>query len=224
MLAVDGEHATERTTEARRPRRWTNAIHHRRPRHRCGTRRARTVRRLAAMGGTTLLRQRRVRQPRAHPVGNVCTKHGRHVGPRTGRTRRPSPVCEAQRREGPSDPTASSEPLQPGGDRSRPRRIAVAREPGREGQGVGVGRVSDWDEYVASIPRPDLSAARPPLASADNLGIITTRGARTSGRGSVAPDVGECTRPHVIPSGSESVPGKRGVWRIWCEAESDPPF
>lgn len=67
-------------------------------------------------------------------------------------------------------------------------------------------------------------AARPSPASGDELGIITTRGGKSSGAGSVAPDASECTRPHVLPVGSEGVPGKRGVWRVWVEPDGDAPF
>lgn len=71
---------------------------------------------------------------------------------------------------------------------------------------------------------PADSAVRPSPASADDLGIITTRGAKGAGAGRMAPDAAECTRPHVIPVGAESVPGKRGVWRVWVEPDGDPPF
>lgn len=71
---------------------------------------------------------------------------------------------------------------------------------------------------------PVESAERPSRASADDLGIVASRSAKSPSAGRTDAEGGECTRPHVIPSGSESVPGKRGVWRIWCEAESDPPF
>ena len=50
----------------------------------------------------------------------------------------------------------------------------------------------------------------------------STKKAREAARS--AGDEGECTRPHVIPLGAVSVPGKRGVWRVWAEPESDPPF
>jgi hypothetical protein len=71
---------------------------------------------------------------------------------------------------------------------------------------------------------PVEGAVRPSPASGDDLAIVSTRAAKSSGAGRTAPDADECTRPHVIPVGAESVPGKRGVWRIWCEPDSDPPF
>lgn len=67
-------------------------------------------------------------------------------------------------------------------------------------------------------------AVRPSPASGDDLAIVSTRSAKSSGAGRTASDVAECSRPHVIPVGAESVPGKRGVWRVWCEPDSDPPF
>ena len=36
--------------------------------------------------------------------------------------------------------------------------------------------------------------------------------------------VTESATPTVLPIGSESVPGKRGVWRFYVEADSDAPF
>lgn len=34
----------------------------------------------------------------------------------------------------------------------------------------------------------------------------------------------ECQTPHFLPIGSESVPGKRGVWRYFVEDDGDAPF
>lgn len=72
---------------------------------------------------------------------------------------------------------------------------------------------------------PVESAVRPSPASGGDLAIVTRHAAKSSRK--AAPRAGEqeeCTRPHVIPVGSESVPGKRGVWRYWLEPDSDPPF
>lgn len=67
-------------------------------------------------------------------------------------------------------------------------------------------------------------ATRPSDAS-DALPLVTARGGRKSSRTAPpAAPADECTRPHVIPLGAVSVPGKRGVWQVWAEPESDPPF
>lgn len=36
----------------------------------------------------------------------------------------------------------------------------------------------------------------------------------------------ECKTPHFLPAGAETVPGKRGVWKVWVSADpdADPPF
>lgn len=56
--------------------------------------------------------------------------------------------------------------------------------------------------------------------------LVTTTRAHVKGRESAVQSApaGECTRPHVLPVGSQSVPNKRGVWRIWVEPNADPPF
>lgn len=71
---------------------------------------------------------------------------------------------------------------------------------------------------------PVTDAARPVSASAADLGIVATRGAKRGATGRTDAESVECTKPHAVPTGSESVPNKRGVWRIWCEDGSDPPF
>jgi hypothetical protein len=70
----------------------------------------------------------------------------------------------------------------------------------------------------------DPSATRPPEPSTglDDLGIVTSSKTSAAGKGPALD--GECARPHVLPIGSQSVPGKRGVWRIWVEPDSDAPF
>jgi len=72
---------------------------------------------------------------------------------------------------------------------------------------------------------PVESAVRPVDETESDWGIVTQASARTKKKAAArAADVEECTRPHVIPAGAESVPGKRGVWRVWLEPDSDPPF
>lgn len=72
---------------------------------------------------------------------------------------------------------------------------------------------------------PVESAVRPSPAL-DPLDAIITRPSEGSSKRARprAGDGEECTRPHVIPLGSISVPGKRGVWKVWAEPGSDPPF
>ncbi len=55
-------------------------------------------------------------------------------------------------------------------------------------------------------------------------GIVTSPGARSSSTRSDAAAPTTCTRPHVLPTGAEAVPGKRGVWRVYVEDDSDVPF
>lgn len=91
---------------------------------------------------------------------------------------------------------------------------------------MGVGRVSDWDEYVASIPRPNLSATRPSKPS-DSLPLVTGRGGATAARGvSVEPAAPVCALTHYRPAGSVSDPSGPGYWRVYVEdgEEVAPPF
>lgn len=91
---------------------------------------------------------------------------------------------------------------------------------------MGVGRVSDWDEYVASIPRPNLSSTRPPKPS-DTLPLVTGRGgAKAAGGARVAEDTPVCERTHYRPAGSVADPHGAGYWRIYVEdgEEVAPPF
>ncbi len=67
-------------------------------------------------------------------------------------------------------------------------------------------------------------AVRPSAASDPVLALVTRAGGKSSGTPSVAATEAECVRPHVLPVGAEAVPGKRGVWRVWVEEDSDPPF
>jgi hypothetical protein len=67
---------------------------------------------------------------------------------------------------------------------------------------------------------PVESATRPP----DDFAIVGRGGPETSRAGRTAPMEGECPRPHSLPVGAKSVPGKRGVWRVWSEPDGEPPF
>lgn len=72
---------------------------------------------------------------------------------------------------------------------------------------------------------PVESSVRPSPAS-DPLPAIVARHSSAKARKAAtrAGEQEECTRPHVIPVGSESVPGKRGVWRVWVEPDGEAPF
>lgn len=64
-------------------------------------------------------------------------------------------------------------------------------------------------------------AVRPPAASDTSDGIVGPSGANRPPTTRTAPTAGGLT---VLPIGSESVPGKRGVWRYYVEPDADPPF
>jgi hypothetical protein len=65
------------------------------------------------------------------------------------------------------------------------------------------------------------------VANALEFGRPSERAHRgTSARSAATSRVSEaeCTRPHVTPVGSQSVAGKRGVWRVWVEDDAEVPF
>lgn len=71
---------------------------------------------------------------------------------------------------------------------------------------------------------PMEDATRPSKPSEPELAVIGQASPKRSGGRNVAPEAPECTRPHFLPVGSESVPGKRGVWKVFVEPDGDPPF
>lgn len=78
---------------------------------------------------------------------------------------------------------------------------------------------------LAPALMPVESAVRPSPGFDADMGIVTRRDEKSSRKVARKPgSEDECTRPHVIPLGAVSVPGKRGVWQVWAEPESDPPF
>lgn len=83
-------------------------------------------------------------------------------------------------------------------------------------------------EWVPPEAQPRLapveSATRPSAASEPELVVIGQAPAKKRGAASTAAETAECTRPHFLPVGAESVPGKRGVWKVWVEPDGDPPF
>jgi hypothetical protein len=74
----------------------------------------------------------------------------------------------------------------------------------------------------------DGGAQRPPDASDDFDALVVTDAAKASerrsgpGKSTVSDDA--CGRPHYLPTGSQSIPGKRGAWRVWVEPDGDAPF
>lgn len=72
-----------------------------------------------------------------------------------------------------------------------------------------------------------LESAQRPSDEAGGLPLVTAHGARKKpGAANVAADATECARPHVLPVGAISVPGKRGVWKVYVDdsADGDAPF
>lgn len=78
-----------------------------------------------------------------------------------------------------------------------------------------------------SAPRlvPETMTDTPVAAPQSDWDIVTRPSARTKQKAAArAAEAPECERPHMIPLGAVSVPGKAGLWRVWAEPESDPPF
>lgn len=68
------------------------------------------------------------------------------------------------------------------------------------------------------------SATRPSAASGDFSGIVSPGGRDLTGGAAGGLTAAESVGLVGIPIGSESVPGKRGVWRVFVEPGGDPPF
>lgn len=69
------------------------------------------------------------------------------------------------------------------------------------------------------------SAASPLSRPQDQWDIVTAPSAQKPQKAaSKAKEAEICERPHMIPLGAESVPGKRGLWKVWAEPDSDAPF
>lgn len=68
------------------------------------------------------------------------------------------------------------------------------------------------------------SATRPADAADPVAGLVTRAGSGSAGARDVAPIMAECAKPHVLPVGSEAVPGKRGVYRVLVAGDGDAPF
>jgi hypothetical protein len=78
--------------------------------------------------------------------------------------------------------------------------------------------------WVEPAKQSALVAERPATASEAPDALVTAHAPKAREAGSEARNNGECARPHYLPTGSQSVPGKRGVWRIWVEPGGDVPF
>lgn len=82
--------------------------------------------------------------------------------------------------------------------------------------------------WVVPEAQPQLApvetAERPPKPSGDPMALVVSRHEKPAERGAGDVVEAECGRPHTIPVGAVSVPGKRGVWRIWVDPEGDAPF
>jgi hypothetical protein len=78
--------------------------------------------------------------------------------------------------------------------------------------------------WVPPEEQSPLVAERPSAAPSVDDGLVTVHGGKAAPANGKPRNDGECTRPHYLPIGSESVPGKRGVWRIWVEPDGEAPF
>lgn len=79
-------------------------------------------------------------------------------------------------------------------------------------------RVGKWEKYLED---------HPPLKPAYVAPKKSAFSSPSSGEPQVADlDVAKCEREHFLPAGSQSVPGKKGIWKIWVsdDPEADSPF
>lgn len=86
-----------------------------------------------------------------------------------------------------------------------------------------------WVEPERQAPlMPESGAVRPSAASVSSgSSLVTNAGSASPARSGARNDAvsaDACERPHAIPVGATSIPGKRGVFRVWVEEGSDPPF
>lgn len=93
-------------------------------------------------------------------------------------------------------------------------------------------QIDDWVKYTDDRPpvvpktreeevREILNDSAGPFSKPRKVG--PARGSEKAGED----DPGPCLRPHFAPIGSEPVPGKQGLWRIWVDTsnkQADPPF
>lgn len=79
-------------------------------------------------------------------------------------------------------------------------------------------------EEQAQLAPVESGAVRPSPASGSDFAVIGRGRQENASEPGTAPGNGECTRPHVLPVGAVSVPGKRGVWRVYVEPGGEAPF
>lgn len=92
-----------------------------------------------------------------------------------------------------------------------------------------------WNAYVYLLSPPATRGSKawwpfldslPPAALVTSDSPFTKPGGAGSGQ-VVDPAISPftCDREHYLPAGSQSVPGKRGVWRVWTsDGDGDEPF
>lgn len=85
------------------------------------------------------------------------------------------------------------------------------------------------DQPMLAAVEDATSPAKPSGGEVDSL--VTNAGngsARPQGKpgSKLAAQVPDCTVPHFLPAGAISVPGKKGLWKVWASGDpsSDAPF
>jgi hypothetical protein len=84
----------------------------------------------------------------------------------------------------------------------------------------------EWMPPEAQAPLGPVDTGKAVAKPLADDGLVLTRGERATGRASgVAFAPTDCADPtHVLPVGSERVPGKPGVWRVYVEPDAVAPF
>jgi hypothetical protein len=78
--------------------------------------------------------------------------------------------------------------------------------------------------WVVPEKQAPLVPDAPPAAPTVDDDLVVIRGGRGVSAASEGRGDDECGRPHYLPAGSQSVPGTRGVFRIFVAPDGDPPF
>lgn len=87
-----------------------------------------------------------------------------------------------------------------------------------------------WDEIFESNPPPEIKEPRsaPTIARRDSpfsQPLRPVRAKKAEGEAPPPPPADKCERGlHYLPTGSESVPGRKGAYRLYWEEGSPPPF
>lgn len=80
-------------------------------------------------------------------------------------------------------------------------------------------------EYLLAPPAQETEPESQPEVEPEPAAF--TKPSETAPKKAEAEPVGECSREHYLPVGSEPVPGKKGVWRLWVaidDPDGSPPF